>query len=157
MKILLTAVALTGMVEAADFTKKAKVTNVSALTETFTTSTPFESCTTHKVWVQDSNIGNQLFGALLGGAIGNQFGGGNGKTIATGAGAVIGSQLAAGDPNQGHFERKQVCETKYKTSTETVTSGYDVTFKLNGQEHSVIMNSRPGRYVTVGLNIESIE
>jgi uncharacterized protein YcfJ len=160
MKGLLTAVvttvALSGTTNAADFTTRVKVTNVKALIGSFTTSIPYESCQTHKVWVEDQSLGNQLFGAILGGAIGNQIGKGSGKTIATAAGAIIGSQVV-GANNNGHFEQKRVCETRYTNKTETVTSGYDVTFKVNGQEHTTILPERPGPYVTVRFNIESVE
>lgn len=42
-------------------------------------------------------IGAQILGGLVGGAIGNQFGGGNGKKALTIAGALIGSSIARGD------------------------------------------------------------
>ncbi|PKI13785.1 glycine zipper 2TM domain-containing protein [Colwellia sp. 12G3] len=45
--------------------------------------------------VQDKNSGWKTFGgALIGGAIGNQFGGGSGRDIATVLGAVIGGRMA---------------------------------------------------------------
>ena len=44
--------------------------------------------------IQDKSNGWKTFGgALVGGAIGNQFGGGNGRTAATILGAVIGSKM----------------------------------------------------------------
>ncbi len=45
--------------------------------------------------IQDKNSGWKTFGgALIGGAIGNQFGGGSGRDIATVLGAVIGGAVA---------------------------------------------------------------
>ncbi|PKG82613.1 hypothetical protein CXF85_14140 [Colwellia sp. 75C3] len=45
--------------------------------------------------IQDKNSGWKTFGgALVGGAIGNQFGGGSGRDIATVLGAVIGGKMA---------------------------------------------------------------
>ncbi len=45
--------------------------------------------------IQDKNSGWKTFGgALIGGAIGNQFGGGSGRDIATVLGAVIGGKMA---------------------------------------------------------------
>ena len=45
--------------------------------------------------IQDKNSGWKTFGgALIGGAIGNQFGGGSGRDIATVLGAVIGGRIA---------------------------------------------------------------
>jgi len=45
--------------------------------------------------IEDKNSGWKTFGgALIGGAIGNQFGGGSGRDIATVLGAVIGGKMA---------------------------------------------------------------
>ncbi|PKH86467.1 glycine zipper 2TM domain-containing protein [Colwellia sp. Bg11-28] len=45
--------------------------------------------------IQDKNSGWKTFGgALIGGVIGNQFGGGSGRDIATVLGAVIGGKIA---------------------------------------------------------------
>ncbi len=45
--------------------------------------------------IQDKNSGWKTFGgALIGGVIGNQFGGGSGRDIATVLGAVIGGKMA---------------------------------------------------------------
>jgi outer membrane lipoprotein SlyB len=40
-------------------------------------------------------VGGSLTGAVIGGAIGNRFGGGSGQTIATAAGAFAGGAAAA--------------------------------------------------------------
>lgn len=45
--------------------------------------------------IEDKNSGWKTFGgALIGGVIGNQFGGGSGQTVATVLGAVIGGRIA---------------------------------------------------------------
>jgi len=55
--------------------------------------------------IQDKNNGWHTFGgALIGGVIGNQFGGGNGKDVATILGAVIGGSIA----NNRHNQPKKV-------------------------------------------------
>ena len=51
--------------------------------------------------VKDKDSGWKTFGgALIGGAIGNQFGGGSGRNIATVLGAVIGGSIAQNRHNQ---------------------------------------------------------
>jgi len=51
--------------------------------------------------VKDKDSGWKTFGgALIGGAIGNQFGGGSGRDIATVLGAVIGGSIAQNRHNQ---------------------------------------------------------
>tara|TARA_R110001592_G_scaffold100022_1_gene284328 strand:- start:5084 stop:5578 length:495 start_codon:yes stop_codon:yes gene_type:complete len=55
--------------------------------------------------IQDKNNGWHTFGgALIGGVIGNQFGGGNGKDVATILGAIIGGSMA----NNRHNQPKKV-------------------------------------------------
>ncbi len=51
--------------------------------------------------IQDKNNGWHTFGgALIGGVIGNQFGGGSGKDVATILGAIIGGSMANNRNNQ---------------------------------------------------------
>ncbi len=51
--------------------------------------------------IQDKNNGWHTFGgALIGGVIGNQFGGGSGKDVATILGAIIGGSVANNRNNQ---------------------------------------------------------
>ena len=55
--------------------------------------------------IEDKNNGWHTFGgALLGGVIGNQFGGGSGKDVTTILGAIIGSSIA----NNRHNQPKKV-------------------------------------------------
>lgn len=55
--------------------------------------------------IRDKNNGWHTFGgALIGGVIGNQFGGGSGRDVATILGAIIGSSMA----NNRHEQAKKV-------------------------------------------------
>jgi outer membrane lipoprotein SlyB len=55
--------------------------------------------------IQDRNNGWHTFGgALIGGVIGNQFGGGSGKDVATILGAIIGGSMA----NDSHNQPKKI-------------------------------------------------
>lgn len=59
----------------------------------------------HEELIHDSNNGWHTFGgALFGGVIGNQFGGGSGRDVATILGAIIGSSMA----NNRHQQPKKV-------------------------------------------------
>lgn len=59
----------------------------------------------HEELTQDSNNGWHTFGgALVGGVIGNQFGDGSGRDVATILGAIIGSSMA----NNRHQQPKKV-------------------------------------------------
>jgi outer membrane lipoprotein SlyB len=61
---------------------------------------------TEQELVQDKKSGWTTFGgALIGGAIGNQFGGGSGRTVATILGSIIGGNIA--NQNQQKSDYKQ--------------------------------------------------
>jgi len=59
----------------------------------------------HEELIHDSSNGWHTFGgALVGGVIGNQFGGGSGRDVATILGAIVGSSMA----NNRHHQPKKV-------------------------------------------------
>lgn len=102
-------------------------------------------------------------GAIVGGLLGSQVGGGSGKQLAAVAGAVGGG--LAGREVQNRIEARQHAqaggqvetETRYETRSRTVTEqqcqtvmesheehlGYDVTYRLNGEELTRRLESEP--------------
>ncbi|MBB1386289.1 glycine zipper 2TM domain-containing protein [Pseudoalteromonas sp. SG45-5] len=61
--------------------------------------------------IQDKNNGWETFGgALLGGVIGNQFGGGSGRTVATILGSVIGGSVAHNKQQRSHYQQNHFVE-----------------------------------------------
>jgi outer membrane lipoprotein SlyB len=59
----------------------------------------------HEELIRDKNNGWHTFGgALMGGVIGNQFGGGSGRDVATILGAIIGGSMA----NDHHEQDKRI-------------------------------------------------
>ena len=86
-------------------------------------------------------------GAVIGGALGNQVGGGSGKDIATAAGAVAGG-YAGNKVQEGMQENntearlKTVCETKVER--REVQDGYVVTYEWNGVQDELVMEHKPG-------------
>ena len=63
-----------------------------------------------------------LGGAIIGGAIGNQFGEGDGKTAMTVLGAIIGAEAGSGG-------RKTQCRNEINSRVERVFVGYNVKWK----------------------------
>ncbi|WP_368164102.1 glycine zipper 2TM domain-containing protein [Aeromonas sp. R6-2] len=122
-----------------------------------TIKTPQQVCeqvsVTHRKPVKDEHqIVGTVVGAALGGVIGHQFGGGSGKKVATAAGAVAGGY--AGNQVQGNMQKadtyttkEQRCRTVQKESQESL--GYDVTYRLAGQEGVVRMQHQPGKTIPV--------
>lgn len=108
-------------------------------------------------------IAGSAAGAIVGGLLGNQVGGGSGKKIATVAGAIGGA--LAGREVQERVEARQHAqagsqvqyETRYETRERVVieeqcemhmeaheeTLGYDVTYRLDGEEFSRRLESAP--------------
>lgn len=64
----------------------------------------------------ESNGWNTLLGAAIGGLIGNQFGGGTGKEVATAVGAVAGAQVARNRAERDYTIEYKLVEILIKTS-----------------------------------------
>lgn len=112
---------------------------------------PRQVCSTQQVMVQGSQTGvGTLTGLALGGAIGNRFGGGDGRAAATAlgaiGGAIIGNQLE-GQAAAPHVENVQNCQVQ--TSYENRTTGYSVVYEYAGRRYTTQTESDPGAYIQV--------
>jgi uncharacterized protein YcfJ len=89
----------------------------------------------------DGSATNELVGALFGGAIGNQFGKGDGKDAMTLFGALMGASLAHDDEiAKGQGSRVvTVCDiqTRYEESVSKVYSHSTLSFRANGKDYKV--------------------
>jgi uncharacterized protein YcfJ len=122
-----------------------------------TIRTPHQECkdvlVSRKAPVQDQNrIAGTAIGAVVGGLVGNQFGRGSGKTLATVGGAVAGGY--AGNQVQEGMQNRDVqttqetrCKTVYGSHRQIV--GYNVTYQLGKQEATVRMDHDPGARIPV--------
>jgi uncharacterized protein YcfJ len=116
--------------------------------------TPREVCrdvTSTREVPRDDNLNNgTIIGALVGGAVGNQVGDGRGRDAATVAGLVAGG-YAGREIDRRHkktrtvIDRTQSCRTVTKTIEKQV--GFRVTYALNGERRSVLMERDPGEQV----------
>lgn len=103
-----------------------------------------------------------LFGAIVGGVIGHQFGGGSGKHAATAAGTIIGAAIgndaarhSAGSNyrNTRYSRPVRRCETRYRDHREQRIDGYDVVYRYRGQNYSTRMPYDPGRKMKIRVDI----
>jgi len=89
----------------------------------------------------DGSATNELVGALFGGAIGNQFGNGDGKDAMTLFGALMGASLAHDEElaNNPGTRTVTVCDvqTRYEESVSKVYSHSTLSFRANGKEYKV--------------------
>jgi uncharacterized protein YcfJ len=125
---------------------------LSAVPVKETIKTPRKACrnvtVTHRRPAQDENrlIGSAL-GAVAGGVIGHQFGGGRGKDVATVVGALSGGY--AGNQIQGAMQEgdtyattQRRCKTVYDNTEKML--GYDVTYQIGDRQGKIRMSSDPG-------------
>ena len=139
----------------------AQVIGTDPVRETSTVSTPHEEC--NDVVVQEQaprrdprNIGGTVGGAAAGGLIGNQVGSGNGRKLATIAGA-IGGAFAGRAIEQHHAENKMISRTEHQCHTVSSTSqssrvvAYNVTYRNpDGTTGTMRVGSKPGSRVALG-------
>ncbi|WP_426690055.1 glycine zipper 2TM domain-containing protein [Rhodanobacter ginsengiterrae] len=142
--------------------KYAKVISVDPVRSTV--NNPRQVChdetVTHTAPPKDEHrIAGTAIGAVVGGLLGNQVGGGKGKTLATVAGAVGGGY--AGNRIQASKQHGQVtssverkCETVNNNSTKIV--GYDVRYQYNGVTRTVRMDHDPGDRVQVQEGVTAV-
>ncbi len=113
---------------------------------------------TERCWVErqrvsepsrgDRNVGGAIAGALIGGVLGHQVGGGTGKDIATVGGAVAGGLIGSnvGRDNNTYASRDvRRCEN----TTSGTPAYWDVTYNFRGREHRIQMTATPGTTVAV--------
>ena len=90
-----------------------------------------------------ASTGDTIFGAIIGGAIGNQFGGGKGKDAATVLGAIVGADIANKNGKKpGGTQRQCQVETRYEETQREVYSHSTVTFYSDGQQYTVKFTKR---------------
>ena len=111
---------------------------------------------THRRPVQDEKrIAGSVLGAVAGGVIGHQFGGGRGRDVATVVGALgggyAGNQVqGAMQDNDTYTTTQQRCKTVYDKSEKML--GYDVTYKIGDQQGKIRMDKDPGSQIPLDGN-----
>lgn len=115
-------------------------------------SVPRQVCSQEQVAVQSNKSGaGAAMGAIAGGAIGNQIGGGSGKAAATilgiFGGAILGDKIEGAPVPQ--TQTVQTCTTQNMIENRVI--GYNVTYEFNGKQYNVQMPHDPGP--TIKLNV----
>ena len=142
----------------------ARVVSVEPVREA--ASAPRQEChdevVTRRAPVRDEHqIAGTAIGAVAGGLLGNQIGGGKGRTLATVAGAV-GGGYAGHEIQERRQETNTVTSTVRKCSTVQGSAGdkivaYDVRYEYKGVTRSIRMDHDPGDRVEVqeGVSVVS--
>lgn len=144
----------------------AKVISSQPIVRYVTITTPVKECwqdteyytVNHRPY---GNAGSTLFGAILGGVVGHQFGSGRGNDAATVAGSLIGAAIAndASERRHGgsyattHSRPVTRCETQYREHQEERIDGFNVVYRYNGQKYATRMPHDPGKRIRVRVDI----
>ena len=107
---------------------------------------------------KESNMAGTILGGIAGGLLGHEVGGGSGRTVATiigatggaVAGSMIGDRSSTSAVQNTPLPAPQQCST-IETSREVV-EGYDVVYRYNGRDVSVVLPSNPGITVKVAIS-----
>ena len=111
-----------------------------------------------------------ILGSIIGAAVGNQIGSGDGRRAATVAGAIIGSAVGhdaaarrdarqstdyrdAYYDNRGREYSVERCETRYRDDWEERIDGYRVTYEYNGVRQVTRLPYDPGDRLRVQVNV----
>ncbi|NNE06821.1 MAG: glycine zipper 2TM domain-containing protein [Xanthomonadales bacterium] len=102
-----------------------------------------------------------IFGALLGGVIGNQFGGGSGRDVMTVAGAALGGAIAADrqrerHPNRYYASLEDRCGTNTNWQETRQVIGWDVVYEYQGETYLARMPDRPGDQIEVEVSVQPV-
>jgi len=149
---------------AGSFVDSTTVTSVEKVYKNYRVNEPYQDCYIQEtVQKGDGSATNELFGAVLGGAIGNKLGKGDGNDAMTLFGALMGASIAndaekKANTNGQKIIRQEVCETKTRQVIEKRLSHYLVTVDYAGRDVSFKSNRRYelGRLVKVEVTVDSL-
>jgi uncharacterized protein YcfJ len=118
---------------------------------------PKQICTTTNVQTFQPTGGGALIGAVVGGALGNQFGRGNGRVAATALGAIgggiLGNQVEA---QNGYYVNQPTQQCRTENTLENRTVAQNVLYEYAGQRYAVQMPAtgdyRPGARLALQVN-----
>ncbi|MEP7067995.1 MAG: glycine zipper 2TM domain-containing protein [Usitatibacter sp.] len=110
-----------------------------------------------------------IIGAIAGGVLGHQVGGGRGRDVATAGGAIVGGLIGnqverdnSGGPSSSlEVDRRPVTREVERCRTvqevREVPVGYDVRYRYGGREFMTRMPFDPGPRVRVAVDVSPIE
>ncbi len=110
------------------------------------------------------SLARTVFGGLIGGLIGHQFGGGHGKQALTILGALAGSSIAKDSARRNHNYRSyRYAQDRYRRGVECWTvndedivkshDGYRVTYTYQGRRFVKHMNTYPDDQIRVRVRV----
>ena len=149
---------------AGSFVDSATVNSVEKVYKQYRVDEPYQDCYIKETLQQsgDGSATNELFGAVIGGAIGNKFGEGDGKDAMTLFGALMGASIA-NDAEKANSTgqvvvSQEVCENKVRQRIEKRLSHYKIYVEYDGREVSFTSKKRPfDDVIKVKVTISSLD
>ncbi|HLF30904.1 MAG TPA: glycine zipper 2TM domain-containing protein [Xanthomonadales bacterium] len=137
----------------------AKVVRATPLFETVRYPVDEQVCWEEQTWQRRGpSAAPVVLGAVIGGVVGHQFGGGNGKAALTVAGAAlggtIGAQVARDNYRGGAYPVVQTrCEIQRNWRTEERITAWDVAYRYRGNIYHTRTLENPGRRIRVRVDV----
>ncbi|TDR40782.1 uncharacterized protein YcfJ [Tahibacter aquaticus] len=107
-----------------------------------------------------NNTGATVLGAIIGGALGNQVGKGDGRKAATIAGAVAGGAIgnsAGRRDDETYVSNERRCREVDGGYEERRINGYDVEYRYRGETYMSRLNYDPGERIRVRVAVTPAE
>ena len=101
---------------------------------------------------RSNNVPAALAGAVIGGILGHQVGGGSGRDIATVGGVVAGAAVGSrvgNNERSGDPQRSREVQRCAEVSNSAQIDHYEVNYTFRGQAHQIQTTTLPGATVTV--------
>jgi uncharacterized protein YcfJ len=142
----------------------ADVLRVDPVYEYVAVTNPRQDCYDERVEHREgrgNNSGSTVLGAVIGGALGNTVGKGDGRKAATIAGAVIGGSIAHNSAKRDD-RSYSTTETRCRRVSgggyeERSVTGYDVEYRYRGEVYASRMNFDPGDRLRVRVSVVPAE
>lgn len=140
----------------------ADVLRVDPVYEHVRSSEPREECYDQRVERREPRggdpSGGTVLGAIIGGAIGNKVGRGNGRAGATVAGAVIGGSIGHSvdrnnGPGHNYSTTERRCHWVSGVSDVKRIEGYDVEYRFRGEVYMSRLDYDPGERLRVRVSV----
>jgi len=149
------------------YTDWAEVVHVEPIQTTVRVATPSRECWEEEVPYRYSGHGGghsytpMILGGIVGGVVGNQFGKGDGNTLMTVAGALLGGSVGrdharyygARAPHGGYTTVETRCSVRDEYHDEERIDGYRVQYSYEGQVYTTRMDHHPGERIPVNVKV----
>jgi uncharacterized protein YcfJ len=163
LKLMISALCLGALplAQAVEFEDTGRVVRVTPLMEQV--NRPRQECRTEYVQVpqqQQRSAGGAIIGGIAGALLGNQVGGGSGRSVATAAGAIggalVGDRVDNNGNQMGGMQEQAVRQCRTVDHWESRNNGYEVTYDYRGRNYTSIMAQDPGERIRLRVSVEPL-